>query len=239
MHIRALLAFSAVVTAASAGFVWDDHPWQRPTPEDRRSPCPLLNSLANHGFLARDGRDISIDDIVNGIEEAVNLSPNSSRPVAELAATASTTGNPKTLNLDDLNTHGVIEHDASLSREDTYFGDNHSFNPKIYHSFSKFFTEPVISIETAAAARSSRISCARAANPDFEFGADQDRVSRLETALYLAVFGKGTEGNARTKWVDVLFREERLPYREGFRRPAEAISNDDIVELADKIAAAS
>lgn len=66
----------------------------------------MLNSLANHGFLARNGLNISIDEIVDGLDEALNLSPNSSLPVAQLAATTSTTGNPNTLNLDDLDKHG-------------------------------------------------------------------------------------------------------------------------------------
>ena len=63
----------------------------------------MLNSLANHGWLKRSGLNLSIDDLVNGLDAAINLSPASSRPVAELAVT---TGNGVTLNLDDLNKHG-------------------------------------------------------------------------------------------------------------------------------------
>ncbi|KAK5655074.1 hypothetical protein OQA88_5973 [Cercophora sp. LCS_1] len=199
----------------------------------------MLNSLANHGFLPRNGRDVSIDGLVNGIDEALNLSPNSSRPVAELAATTSTTGNPNTFHLSDLNKHGVIEHDGSLSRNDIFFGDNHSFNPKIFKTVSSFFTKDVISITTAAKARKARLAVARAANPAFNFTAREDQFSQFETALYLAVFGKGTQGNAKTKWVEVMFREERLPYKEGFKRPTDVITNDDIVELAEKVAAAA
>lgn len=33
--------------------------------------------------------------------------------------------------------------------------------------------------------------------------------------------------------------EERLPYKEGFKRPKDVITNDDIVELAGKVAAAA
>jgi hypothetical protein len=66
----------------------------------------MLNSLANHGFLPRNGLNVSINQLVDGLDEALNLSPDSSRPVAELAVTTSTTGNPSTLNLDDLNKHG-------------------------------------------------------------------------------------------------------------------------------------
>ncbi len=66
----------------------------------------MMNSLANHGFVHRNGRNISIDELVNAIDVAVNLSPLSSRPVVEIAATTSTTGYPNTFNLDDLDTHG-------------------------------------------------------------------------------------------------------------------------------------
>lgn len=199
----------------------------------------MLNSLANHGYINRNGRDISISQLVQGLDEGLNLSPNSSQPVAELAVTTSTTGNPNTLHLDDLNKHGVIEHDGSLSRNDVRFGDNHSFNPRIFNSVAKFFGKDVISITAAAKARKARIAAARAANPAFVFGAGEDQFSQFETALYLAVFGKGTEGNAKTKWVEVMFREERLPYREGYKRPTDVITNDDVVQLAQKVAAAA
>ncbi len=66
----------------------------------------MLNALANHNFLPHSGLNVSIDDIVDGLDKALNLSPNSSLPVAQLAVTTSTTGNPNTLNLDDLDKHG-------------------------------------------------------------------------------------------------------------------------------------
>ncbi|PKS08140.1 hypothetical protein jhhlp_005415 [Lomentospora prolificans] len=238
MQLPTVLSFTALLAVVSAA-VADPHAWNAPSSRDRRGPCPFLNSLANHGFIHRSGKDISIDELVNGIDEAVNLSPNSSRPVAELAATTSTTGNPTTFHLDDLNLHGVIEHDGSLSRNDIYFGDNHSFNPKIYNSVAKYFTKPKITIEAAAKARKARLAAAAAANPEFHFTAQEEQFSQFETALYLAVFGTGTEGNAPTKWVDALFREERLAYKEGFRRPTDVITNDDVIELAAKIAAAA
>ncbi|CAI4214395.1 unnamed protein product [Parascedosporium putredinis] len=238
MQVTTLLSLAAVVTTAIAGVV-DTHPWKAPTKNDRRGPCPMLNSLANHGFIARSGKDISIDQLVNAIEEAINISPNSTRPVVEFGATTSTTGNPNTFHLSDLNKHGVIEHDGSLSRNDLYFGDNHSFNSRIYDTVAKFFTKSTISIETAARARKARLAAAAAANPQFQYGEQEETVSLFETALYLATFGTGTQGNAPTKYVNILFREERLPYKEGYCKPTRVISNDDIVELADKVRAAA
>lgn len=236
MHFKILYMLGASIVFMNSK---DNHDFHNPLVTDRRSPCPMLNSLANHGYLPRNGCNVSVDQIVNGIDEALNISPNSTRPVAELAVTLSTTGNSSTLNLDDLNTHGVIEHDGSLSRNDIYFGDNHSFNRTIFNTVAAFFTKDVISITTAAKARKSRLASARAANPAFNFTAREERFSQFETALYLAVFGNGTEGNAKTKWVEIMFREARLPYKEGFKRSKDVITNDDVVELANKVAAAA
>lgn len=101
----------------------------------------------------------------------------------------------------------MIEHDGSLSRGDTFFGDNHSFNEAIFSTVAAHFGPHTISIKQAATARTSRIAAARALNPEFTFGPDQDQFSQFETALYLRVFGRGIEGDARTDWVETLFRK--------------------------------
>lgn len=186
----------------------------------------MINSLANHGFLPRNGLNISADDLVNAFHEALNLSPDVSLPVAKLAVTTSTTGNPNTLNLDDLDEHGgttcssptsafqlthfrllVLEHDGSLSRDDTNSGDNHSFNATIFRTTAAHFGRDTISISDAAAARSARVAAAKKANPAFNLTDTEEFFSFAETALYMRVFGRGTEGHARTKWVEVMFCE--------------------------------
>jgi hypothetical protein len=40
-----------------------------PSSSDLRGPCPLLNSLANHGYLPRDGRDVGVDDLTTALKE--------------------------------------------------------------------------------------------------------------------------------------------------------------------------
>jgi hypothetical protein len=162
-----------------------------------------------------------------------------------------------------------MEHDGSLSRNDIYFGDNHSFNQAIFDTVAAHFGHETISIKQAGVARSERIKAARAANPDFELTDDGENFSRLETALYLRLFGHGTEGHARTEWVEILFREslpfprlvvssvffsscrlllsslppltfctgeERLPFKEGFKRSEAVLTSDEIDELAQKVA---
>jgi unspecific peroxygenase len=38
-----------------------------------------------------------------------------------------------------LNNHGTFEGDASMTRADAFFGDNHSFNPALFEEVSAFF----------------------------------------------------------------------------------------------------
>ncbi|KAK3380963.1 Chloroperoxidase [Podospora didyma] len=187
MHLR--LSFAGILLAGS---VWgygtdsDSSPWTAPLSTDRRSPCPMLNVLANQGFLPHTGLNISLDQLYTAFNQSVNLEPTS----AEIPSPSCS----------------VIEHDGSLSRADTYFGDNHSFNATIWNQTRSFFTEETISLATAAKARSARLWAAAAAvNPTFNLPLNDMKSSILETALYLIIFGNDTQGDAKTQWVRILF----------------------------------
>lgn len=143
-----------------------------------------------------------------------------------------------------LTTAPVIEHDGSLSRADTFTGDNHSFNKKIWKQVSSHFTTPTISISTAATARKARLAVAQAENPQWNFSATDNQNSLIETALYLSVMSNGTIANGSNvtgvrKWVDILFTKERLPIQEGWTRPTTEISTGAILQLVGLITAAS
>ncbi|KAI1848720.1 hypothetical protein JX265_005654 [Neoarthrinium moseri] len=43
-------------------------------PNDLRGPCPVINSLANHGYLPRDGRDCRVGDFTAAMH-ALGISP--------------------------------------------------------------------------------------------------------------------------------------------------------------------
>ncbi|KAK6343260.1 hypothetical protein TWF730_010856 [Orbilia blumenaviensis] len=47
--------------------------WKRPEPTDLRGPCPVINSLANHGYIARDGRNITADELLKAFQEELGL----------------------------------------------------------------------------------------------------------------------------------------------------------------------
>ncbi|KDQ51950.1 hypothetical protein JAAARDRAFT_184569 [Jaapia argillacea MUCL 33604] len=52
----------------------ETHEYIPAQPGDSRSPCPALNTLANHGYLPRDGRSISPSQMSKALKEAYHLS---------------------------------------------------------------------------------------------------------------------------------------------------------------------
>ncbi|PMD53342.1 Cloroperoxidase [Hyaloscypha bicolor E] len=229
----------AIISTVSALPSENLHIWQPPNPTDRRSPCPMLNTLANHGFLPRNGVNVSLDDLITGLSESINLAAAATETPGEIALTTSTTGNASTFNLDDLDKHHILEHDASLSRNDFYFGDDHTFNRTIWGQTLTHFPNRTISFANAAAARSARIAAAAAVNPQFNMTATEHTNSYFESALYMGVFGNLTTGNAVTKFVEILFTQERLPYIEGWRKSAQEITFDNLLYLVGQLTAAT
>ncbi|KDQ17470.1 hypothetical protein BOTBODRAFT_574425 [Botryobasidium botryosum FD-172 SS1] len=89
-----------------------------PTSSDSRSPCPVLNAMANHGILPRNGRDINLDELAKKINQTCNIAPTFCKSVS--TAIRDTFGR-NIIDLGDLCSPNVIEHEASLTREDFYF----------------------------------------------------------------------------------------------------------------------
>lgn len=125
--------WSAFVLLASA-LDETTNPYEAPSDTDVRSPCPGLNAAANHGLLPRDGKNIDLTALASALYTAYHLDNAASNYVGSIALAASTTGNASTFNLDDLAQHSpqVLEHDGSMSRNDSYWGDDLSFNEQAW-----------------------------------------------------------------------------------------------------------
>ncbi|KAI8646171.1 Chloroperoxidase [Parasitella parasitica] len=104
------------------------HPYQRKE-TDLRSPCPMLNTLANHGFIARDGRNIRSEDLFDALM-LMGAPPSVSVLILNYVYFRLQEPQPqdpfwaqfrslKTLDLDRLTIFDVLEHDVSLTRNDT------------------------------------------------------------------------------------------------------------------------
>ncbi|KAJ4353497.1 uncharacterized protein N0V89_005227 [Didymosphaeria variabile] len=174
--------------------------------------------------------------LVAGLKNGVNLGADATKLVGATALQGSTTGNASTFHLTDLNKHGLIEHDGSLSRNDIFFGDNHSFNKTIWAQTASHFTKATIDLGTVAKARKDRLAAAKAANPQYE---GDEQASFIESALYLNVMSNETGVTAVTKWVKTLFQEERLPIEQGWKRPKGEITVATILGLVGLLGVAS
>jgi hypothetical protein len=79
-----------------------------------RGPCPMLNTLANHGYLPHEGRDFTLPIVKHALRTGLNVSEDISEMLFNFALTTNTAPNATTWGLDTLGHHNVLEHDASL-----------------------------------------------------------------------------------------------------------------------------
>ena len=226
-------------------------------PSDLRGPCPFINSLANHGYIPRDGRNVHASDLMTAMTEAgISLSlrtvfaqpifleyrdPKSaaSQPKPSFLARAwnfirnpfavllakfgmrkpgqKDSANRNVLNLDQLATHAVIEHDVSLTRRDFAQGNNRTPQPDLVQelldssSYGKKLTA-----EDLAGLRRRRIEQQKKDNPALNYGTYENRVACGEIALILGVFGDGK--SVPLEHARAIFAEERLPVKEGWKK---------------------
>ncbi|ETS87756.1 hypothetical protein PFICI_01584 [Pestalotiopsis fici W106-1] len=210
--------------------------WQAPQSGDSRSPCPMLNSLANHGFLPRNGLNVDAPTLRNALQSN-SFDPDALSDVITQALSTSTTGNSSTFNLADTVKHNVIEHDGSLSRDDYAHAQNDlHFDAEIWSQVVSHFTSDTISIETAAKARLDRIANAQSTNSEYS-QPNGDTASLAETAFYLMLLGDRVDGNPPTAWVKIFFEQERLPFAEGFVNKDPVMTLDEIETMMSKISA--
>ncbi|KAJ7189035.1 Cloroperoxidase [Mycena filopes] len=228
MHL--FLQFSLLQLAAAglaAASTSDGHnAWIAPKPSDARSPCPGLNTLANHGYLPRNGRNIDIPMILKASIDGFNIGPDAILQAAKFGLLSGDA--PTTLDLDALKLHNLIEHDASLSRQDFALGDNLHFNESIFSTLLN--ANPGVDYYNATSAgqvQHDRLAISVATNPNVTNTAKEFLLRTRESSFYLTLLGNST-GVAPKKFVQIFFREERLPIAEGWKRPRTTITADSL-----------
>lgn len=152
--------------------------------------------------------NISVDVLIEGMHAGLNLREDAKllfRLQGNKALEASSTGNKDTFQLSDLNQHDLIEHDASLSRADIFFGNNWSFNQTIFDETRSCWPSATISLSDAAKALVARQKSAQSINPEYDLPLDGYTNSLGQTAMYLGLFGNYDDGNANRSWVEYFF----------------------------------
>ncbi|KAF2690653.1 Cloroperoxidase [Lentithecium fluviatile CBS 122367] len=222
----------ASLVAAQGSF----HEWHPAGPNDVRAPCPMLNTLANHKFLPHDGKSISQEIVTHALGSALNISAELSEFLFSQAITTSPEPNATTFSLHDLGRHNILEHDASLSRADYYFGqDPYTFNKTVFAETRSYWHGPIIDLEMAAASRLARVRTSNATNPTYTLSPLGSGFSVGETAAYILILGDRVRGTVRKDLVEYLFENERLPVKMGWKTPKTVVASDDLFGLMDRI----
>jgi len=115
--------------AAAAALNMADHPFIAPTATDSRTPCPALNSLANHGFLPRDGKAITPDALKDSLRKVYGLTFALSTGLVESGWRSCgkfEAGKKAPTDLIEFAQHNKIEHDASLAHADVAPGETYA-----------------------------------------------------------------------------------------------------------------
>ncbi|KAM0798254.1 putative peroxidase [Usnea florida] len=225
-------------------------PYHPPTTTDTRGPCPVLNTLANHGYISRNGRNIRATEMKSAMQElGISISirqlltsaaylPHQDDPPTGLWALirhpfayifhtfgtrapgqVDASGSP-TLNLDELDRHNAIEHDVSMSRRDMAQGDNHTAQHDLISALlASSLDSETLTPSDLSRFRRYRIAQQQADNPALDFGSIQDLLGLSENAILQRVFGeRGSDWAVPVSYMAAIFREERLPIEEGWKK---------------------
>jgi hypothetical protein len=241
------------------------HPFIAPGPNDQRGPCPAMNTLANHGYIPRNGI-ASFEEITLALMEAFNTELLFSANMA--ANNMLTRGNPfldklsiggvsplvppLPGNIDGPVTGGIAKHgrfegDASMTRADAFIGDNRDFQDILYDldllQLGKFGDDgpdgesTVFNVPTLIGIKKQNIMMDQAANPEFEFAARRMNAAYTQAAFLLNVFANGTTKQATLPIIGSFFRNQTFP-QNWFRAGVPvtgAINGPTVTEILDAI----
>ncbi|KAI1653497.1 Cloroperoxidase [Daldinia decipiens] len=236
-----LISLPATLSIALAAAIEppEGHPWLAPGPNDYRVPCPMLNTLSNHQFLPRDGRNITKDKVVSAMSSALNFNESLGALMFDMAIVANPEPNATFFTLYQLNRHNVLEHDSSLSRSDTFFGNNHVFNESIFNETKAYWTGEILDANMLANSKVARQLSSKAFNPNYTFTSTIEGFSLGEVSAPIVAFGDLQAATVNRTLVEYFFRNERLPTELGWSTRTEIINIDIISRLTQIISNAS
>ncbi|KAI9788917.1 MAG: hypothetical protein M1816_006482 [Peltula sp. TS41687] len=183
--------------------------------------------MANHHIIPHNGKNLTVPLLAEALTETFNLSPEMGTIVATIGLNTAPDPSLGYYQLDHLNKHNAFEHDGSLSRVDFAFSgeegvakfDNKTFN----RWFSHFDGLEYIDMEIAAKARYVMVQYSRKHTPGFTYEEQHRITSYAETIKYMKTMVDST-GRTKRDFVKILFEQERLPFREGWRTPKERVT---------------
>ncbi|KZS94788.1 Cloroperoxidase [Sistotremastrum niveocremeum HHB9708] len=216
------------------------HPFVAPGPNDKRGPCPGLNTLANHGYLPHSGV-ASFEQLIEGVEAGYNMEHDLASALSALAILAR--GNafinlvslggesdlvpPLPGKIDGptaggLAKHGRFEGDVSLTRHDIGEGDYQNFQDDLYDQFLTYVgrygndspttgNASVVTLPVLQEYKHHRFLSEQASNANLEFSIARMILSYDDAAFVLNFFANGTDNVIDTAILGSFFRNQTFP----------------------------
>ncbi|KAJ7648167.1 Chloroperoxidase, partial [Mycena rosella] len=204
-----------------------DHSFVPEANPEKRSPCPALNALANHGYIPRSGTEITFSHLLHAVKDVYNLS----LPLAFLLTVAGYATCAKfslhtmswKLNLADLSARGwnKIAHDASLVHPSGI--PSHTPDLALLENLLSAASRPRspgMTLEGLAV-----VHAARARNLPRPLSGFHAQVAFGECALGWLVMRNAQTGVIEVGTLEQWFGEERLPkgWQEDSSRPGNSV----------------
>jgi hypothetical protein len=182
----------------------------------RRSPCPGLNALANHGHIPRSGKNVTHEVLGEALMSVFNFDSNLTQTLLNQV--------PTTFSLDIISRHNVLEHDASLVHTDEYFGgDPVNVNQTMVEDLlSRSLDGKTLGVTEVGTIRKDRLTECRANNPECVFGANQTTFSYLEAAVFIVGCGGNVNESVTVEAAHSFVWDERIP--DNYTKSAEPIT---------------
>lgn len=184
--------------------------WRKPEPGDHRGPCPALNSLANGGYIPHDGK-ATVAELVRAMETALGVAPFVGEKLARQAMDKLGQPGPHgepVLSLSDLELHGFIEHDASLTRRDAHKGNAVEIIAGLIDQIVALSQDgKTLTLEDIAVAHQLRM--AQSAEDGHAVPVKAGVLGTLEAALLFKVLSRG--GVIAIPDLVEFLRDERIP----------------------------
>lgn len=208
-----------------------EFPWQQADiTKQSRSPCPMLNTLANHGMLPRNGLNISAAMFADALKKHLNVQWDFWWVIADTAIKAVKPG-ATAIDLHDLAFHNGIQHDAALTRNDKGQGQYFTRpNMTLVEQLLAFNDNGFLSYEEMARARRLREGQSEAWNKNYTLPG-QNSYSIATNKWFLAIDQaavpllvlsdtipgqKAQTGKSPITYLRTFFTYERLPYENGW-----------------------
>ncbi|KAJ7273938.1 Chloroperoxidase [Mycena rebaudengoi] len=202
------------------------HPYYPAGPGDLRSPCPGLNTLANHGILPRNGSNIPRESFVDAVHSVYNFSVSLADFILDLAQNCCSSPTQAGIDLNALARHNGIEHDASLVHANA---DGAVFAPTT--------VDPALLIDVLSRSPTgltlrdiAQIRVDREANLTEPMTFAGLKGGLLEASAFYSIL-KGDAEVVSNERARTWLGEERFP--EGFVTPAEEITLESAFALGD------